>query len=100
MEFLIVAIVIGLLPAAIAKSKGRNFALWWLYGAALFIVALPHALLMSADERGLERAALATGAVRKCPACAELIKAEAKVCRYCGHQFDERWKSEAGKTPI
>lgn len=26
--------LLGLIPAFIAKHKGRNFALWWLYGAA------------------------------------------------------------------
>jgi hypothetical protein len=46
-EILIIAILIGLLPAYLAKKKGRSFGLWWVYGAALFIVALPRGLLMS-----------------------------------------------------
>ena len=50
MEILIVAALIGLIPAFIAQKKGRSFGLWWIYGAALFIVALPHALIMSASE--------------------------------------------------
>ncbi|MBB4191794.1 cation transport ATPase [Rhizobium aethiopicum] len=54
MEVLIIAVIIGLLPAAIAQSKGRSFVLWWFYGAAIFIVALPHALLMSSDTSALE----------------------------------------------
>jgi hypothetical protein len=38
---LILAALLGLLPASIARSKGRGIRAWWMYGAALFIVALP-----------------------------------------------------------
>jgi hypothetical protein len=39
-------IVLGLIPAFIAKSKGRRFYDWWFFGAALIFVALPASLLI------------------------------------------------------
>lgn len=84
MEIIVIAIVIGLIPAAIASSKGRSFLGWWIYGALLWIVATPHALLIKADQGVLDREALASGEQKKCPHCAELIRSEAKVCRFCG----------------
>jgi hypothetical protein len=50
MDILIVAALIGLIPAFIAKKKCHSFGLWWFYGAALFIIALPQALLMKPAE--------------------------------------------------
>jgi hypothetical protein len=87
-EFLLIVVLLGLIPAAIASSKGRNFIIWWIYGAALFIVALPHSLIMHADRQVLEQRELASGDTRKCPYCAELIKREAKVCRYCQRELE------------
>ena len=43
---IVIAFFLGLIPATIAKKKGRSFLLWWLYGWALFIVALIHSIVM------------------------------------------------------
>lgn len=45
-------ILLGLIPAAIAKRKGRSFVLWWFYGATLIVIALPHALLLKPTTPG------------------------------------------------
>lgn len=86
MELVIVAALVGLLPAYIANQKGHPFGLWWLYGAALFIVALPHALVVKPDAKALELRQLAAGS-KKCQLCAELVKQEAQVCRFCGRDL-------------
>jgi hypothetical protein len=44
--FLVVAALLGLIPAFIAQSKGRSFGGWWLYGFLLFIVAIIHVLFV------------------------------------------------------
>jgi hypothetical protein len=68
--FLLGAVVIGLIPAAIARRKGHGFWTWWLFGAMLWIVALPVSLFIK-DARP------------RCPYCAEIIRPEATVCPHC-----------------
>jgi hypothetical protein len=53
MEIIVIAVLIGLIPAFIAQKKGRSFVGWWIFGGALFIVALP-VILMMKPLRGSE----------------------------------------------
>jgi hypothetical protein len=51
LETLVAAMLIGLIPAVVARMRGvadgpgLGFVEWWLFGALLFIVALPCACL-------------------------------------------------------
>lgn len=79
-------ILLGLVSGLIARSKGYSMGLWWLYGLFLPIFAIPHALILRPDSRSLRRQQIASGK-KECPECAELVLAQANVCRFCGHKF-------------
>lgn len=86
------AATLGLIPALIARSKGRDFLLWWIFGAALFIVALPASIIANP--------AVEKGVTKKCPHCAEIIKNEANVCRYCGRGVTEMGNGEPAPSVL
>ena len=63
-------VVAALIPAAIARHKGRSFATYYVFGLALWIVAVPYTLFMH-DRR------------RRCAYCAEVVQPAAVVCPHC-----------------
>jgi hypothetical protein len=46
----VVGLLLAMIPAYIAKRKGRNFWLWLVYGFFLWIIALIHAALLKEPE--------------------------------------------------
>lgn len=73
---LVLAPLLGLIPAWIAHKKGRSFVLWWIYGTLLFLVALVHSLLIGYS-----------GPSKKCGYCSAMVRQDAKFCPRCGHEF-------------
>lgn len=73
MEVIIIAALLGIIPGMIAKSKGRSAGLWWFYGFMVFIVALPHALIMKS--------------LYQCPHCKSNVDQLATVCPKCSRDI-------------
>ena len=51
METLFILIILGIIPGMIARSKGRNFFLWFIYGSLIFIIALVHSILIKSNKK-------------------------------------------------
>ncbi len=87
MSFFLLLMLLGLIPAFIAQSKGRSAFAWWIHGMLLFIVALPHALLLNPIAPSPERQ---TPVRRPCPNCAEDILPAATICPFCKRSVEPR----------
>ena len=71
-------LMLGVMSATIAKSRGRSSLGWFLMGILLGPIGILVTLLPPKEKFGV---------TKKCPDCAEIIKMEANVCKHCGRKF-------------
>ena len=78
----------GIAAASIASNKGDRGCFGFILGILLGPIGVIIALLSSPKQAKLDERALKSGKMKKCPVCAELVKAEATKCRHCGEDLN------------
>jgi hypothetical protein len=88
-EIVIAWIVLSILAGVYAGRKGRSSGGYCLLALILSpILVFVLLLILPPIGKVVEQRAVEEGELKKCPECAELVKAEAKKCRFCGYEFE------------
>lgn len=85
MELLIPWLILAILVGVFAERRGRfGFGYFMLAMVLSPLIGFLIVVLLGEDRAEVEYRQLASGAMRRCPDCAELVRKEARKCRHCG----------------
>ncbi|MFQ5543193.1 MAG: zinc ribbon domain-containing protein [Nitrospiria bacterium] len=85
MRIFLIPILIGLITAIIANSKGQNFLRWWIKGTLYAPFSLIYALFM---KRTVSQTPGSKAALTKCPHCSAMLPVDATTCGHCKGEID------------
>lgn len=87
MGYVGVWILCGIIAGAIYRNRGNSGFAGFLAGLILGPIGIILVLVTKPNTAAIEQRQLASGEMKKCPACAELVRSDARVCRYCQHDL-------------
>jgi hypothetical protein len=84
-------LILSILCGVYASSKGRSGIGFFFLAACLSpLVGFIAVIIAKTNVKVIEESKIASGENKKCPFCAELIKKEAIVCRFCGKELPKQ----------
>ena len=81
MTFFVFWIFLSILVGAYASSKKRS-GIGWFFLSLIISPLISFIIVLVAGSP--------QGTLKKCPKCAEEVKVEAQVCRFCGFEFPQK----------
>ena len=99
--YLIVAFIFAFVISNWAESKGLPARpAFWVSLLLSPLLGILYVVASKPNQEAVETRMITTGGHQKCPACAEVIKAEARKCRFCGTEIVRPVAAEMPKEVI
>ena len=81
---------LSVLAGYIANNKGNSFISYFLLSILLSpLIGLIASIVSNTNTQSIEQEKLNTGESKRCPYCAELVKAQALICKHCGKDVED-----------
>lgn len=87
LSYLVILLISGGITGFIADKKGYSLYGYFFVGLVLGVLGIVLIYVLPSTPEKIEEKKLQSRAGRKCPMCAEVVKAEAQICRYCRHEL-------------
>ncbi len=84
------AVISGGLCSYLAEQKGYGTTAWLVAGFLLGVFGLIACAGLPVANESTYVYKRDESLVKRCPRCAELVRIEASVCRFCQHEFNDR----------